>query len=83
MVSTNSSAGCPASSSAARTSGSGMNMPVAVSLCTTQTALMTCALSSASAVVTADMSTPCRQSDSTIRTSIFSARAIFAHSSEK
>jgi hypothetical protein len=83
MVSTSSSAGWPVASIAARTSGIGMNIPVAVSLCTTHTALIVCAESSASAPFTAAMSTPCRQSAATIRTSTFSARAIFAHSSEK
>ncbi len=83
MVSTSSSAGCFVSSIAARTSGIGMNMPVAVSLCTTHTALISCAVSSASAAFTPAMSTPWRQSQATVRTSTFSAFAIFAHSSEK
>ena len=83
IVSTRNSAGCFAPSIAARTSGSGMNMPVAVSLCTTHTALMTWAVSSVSAAFTAAMSTPWRQSAATARTSSLSALAIFAHSSEK
>ena len=43
IVSTRNSAGCLAASIAARISSSGSIMPVAVSLCTTQTALIACA----------------------------------------
>ena len=58
-------------------------MPVAVSLCTTHTALITCPVSAASAALTPARSTPVRQSAATGRTSTCSARPIFAHSSEK
>ena len=48
MVSTISSAGCPASSIAARIGGIALVTPVEVSLCTTVTALMRCPGSAAS-----------------------------------
>ena len=48
MVSTSSSAGWPAASIALRTAAMREVAPVLVSLCTTQTALMACALSAAS-----------------------------------
>ena len=83
MVSTRNSAGCFASSIAARISASGSIMPVAVSLCTTHTALIACAVSAASADFTWAGSTPRRQSQATRRTSSPCARAMLAHSSEK
>ena len=83
MVSTRNSAGCLVASIASRIAGSGSIMPVAVSLCTTQTALMACAVSAASARRTSAMSTPRRQSAATTRTSRPWLRAMAAHSSEK
>ena len=62
MVSTRNSAGCRTASMAARTTGSGIIIPVDVSLCTTQTALMTWAASSARTRRNSATSTPTRQS---------------------
>ena len=53
IVSTSRSAGWPASSMALRTSGTRLVTPVEVSLWTTHTALMACALSAASRASTA------------------------------
>src|SRR5271157_2991947 len=61
IVSVSSSAGCFASSSAARISGSGKVTPVPVSLCTTHSALIAWRVSSRSARATASISTPRRQ----------------------
>jgi len=61
----------------------GSIIPVAVSLCTTHTALTACVLSSASAARTCAGSTPRRQSQGTTRTSNPCAFAMLAHSSEK
>ena len=83
MVSAISSAGWPAASIAARTSGTGIIMPVAVSLWTTQTALMAWPVSAASAAFTAAMSTPRRQSAATVRTSMPRSSAILAQEREK
>ncbi len=65
MVSTISSAGCFAASIAFRTASIREVTPVEVSLWTTQTALISCAVSSASFASTAAGSTPWRQSPST------------------
>ena len=62
MVSTSSSAGWPAASIACRTAAMREVAPVLVSLCTTQTALMACALSARSAASIAATSAPRRQS---------------------
>jgi len=62
MVSTISSAGWLLRSSALRTSSGGVRQPVEVSLCTTITALIACALSAARCCAMAPMSAPRRQS---------------------
>jgi len=62
MVSTISSAGCPAASIAARTSSMRLVQPVEVSLCTTHTALIRWSRSCASAAPMAATSAPRRQS---------------------
>ena len=62
IVSLNNKAGCFVASSAARTSFSGNSMPVAVSLCTAQIALMRWSLSAASVARSAAKSTPRCQS---------------------
>ncbi len=78
-MSTMSSAGCPAASMALRTSGMRLVTPVEVSLCTTHTALMACALSSFSFASTAAGSAPRRQSVVINSTCKPSLPAIFCH----
>ena len=79
MVSTSSSAGWPASSRAARISATRLVTPVEVSLCTTQTALISCAASAASRSAAAAGSAPWRQSPGTKSTRSPSASAIDRH----
>ena len=62
MVSTMNRAGCPAASIALRMSAIGVSAPVEVSLCRTQTALISLFLSSRSFASTAFGSMPWRQS---------------------
>ena len=62
MVSTMSSAGWPAASIALRMGAIGDRQPVAVSLCSTQTALISCALSLRRCSSIAAGSAPVRQS---------------------
>ena len=83
MVSTSSSAGWPAASSAARTAPTGLVTPVEVSLCTTVTALIVRARSSASRASIRAGSAPVRQSPSRISTRRPSRRAIADQSVEK
>ena len=80
MVSTMNSAGWPAASIALRISAIGVSAPVEVSLCSTQTALISCFLSSRSLASTAFGSMPWRQS--VVMNSGFrpSRSAIFFHS---
>ena len=83
MVSTSSSAGWPAASSAPRTAPMRLVTPVDVSLCTTATALIARARSSASRASMRAGSAPVRQSPSRTSTSRPSRRAISDHSVEK
>jgi hypothetical protein len=83
IVSTSSRAGCLALSIARRTSGMRVVTPVAVSLCTTHTALMAWDLSAASRASISAASAPWRQSPGIISTSSPSLAAIFCHSEEK
>ena len=83
MVSTSSSAGWPAASSAARTAPMRLVTPVEVSLCTTATALIARSRSSASRASIRAGSAPVRQSPSSTSTSRPSRRAIVDHSVEK
>ena len=83
MVSTISSAGCPAASIARRTSSISETQPVEVSLCTTQTALISCALSSCSRASIFAGSAPARQSDAMNSGSSPSFIAIVFHSVAK
>ena len=83
MVSASSSAGWPAASRAARTAPTGLTTPVEVSLCTTATALIVRARSSASRASIRAGSAPVRQSPSRISTVRPSRRAISDQSVEK
>ena len=83
MVSTSSSAGWPAASSAARTAPIRLVTPVEVSLCTTATALIARSRSSASRASMRAGSAPVRQSPSRSSTSRPSRRAISVHRVEK
>ena len=83
MVSTSSSAGWPAASSAPRTAPMRLVTPVDVSFCTTATALIARARSSASRASMRAGSAPVRQSPSRTSTSRPSRRAISDHSVEK
>ena len=83
MVSTISSAGWPARSIAARISAMRLVAPVEVSLCTTITALIACALSSASFASIAAGSAPRRQSPGMKSTSMPKRPAIWRHSVAK
>ena len=68
---------------AARISGIRLVTPVDVSLCTTQTAAISCPVSAASRSATCAGSTPCRQSPGTMSTSSPRVRAISCHSVAK
>ena len=83
MVSESSSAGCLVSSSARRMSEMGRTMPVAVSLWTQSTALISCALSLASRSASLAMSAPLRQSAAKVSTLMPRLVAISAQLTEK
>ena len=83
MVSTSSSAGWPAASSAERTAAMRLVTPVEVSLCTTATALIARSRSSASRASMRSGSAPVRQSPPRTSTSRPSRCAMFDQSVEK
>jgi hypothetical protein len=76
MVSTRNRAGWSAASMAARTSATRLVTPVDVSLCTMQTARISCRVSARSRCSTSAGSTPCRQSPGTKSTTRPNALAI-------
>jgi len=83
IVSASSRAGWRAASIAARMRASGSVIPVEVSLCTAQTARISCAWSASSAARTASGSQPRRQSAATVVTCRPRSAAICDQSSEK